>query len=497
MDIELEIFRVDFIQQSCWFLQVELEQQVFPSKEKFKQKQRTDLKVSSSPSFSRNIFVFHDVSLSNRISLKLGAVEVPSKSSLDSSQISETKLNPSDCICQGVYTLVLTQRIISSLRDSVPFLESLHLKHPLTSSETCTVKLSLSFRIYGTEELIIQNERELRKIEFEVYEQNPTVIQDKLNKVIELCAKKAKELEDWITKTDSMKNALRSITTDFAMLEKQKMQLETMNDAYRRELERLRNLEDIHIQIDLLMTSEQGVIILKQKLEKLLYRYNLEQQRYQTLTSQWLDIEAKQRGSELLKQKLQEVRDANSQAMFHIKRYSEMLPEVLVLRDQVRSYNSMISSLESDLKSTKIENNPLISIQLEKLRYNKSILNEKYKQLQLSLSDNKGLLHLSDLQSLNLDEKFSENELQSLQSRSKLLLQEVQNLSSELTKEQVSSASLSNSNILSLEVQLDSLKIRMEVLSKEMESQAILQGKEVAGLRYELSKLQALEQEEL
>jgi hypothetical protein len=78
-----------------------------------------------------------------------------------------------------------------------------------------------------------------------------------------------------------------------------------------------------------------------------------------------------------------------------------------------------------------------------------------------------------------------------------LLLQEVQNLSSELTKDPVSSLSHSNSNSLALEVQLDSLKIRMEVLSKEMESQAIRQGKEVAGLRYQLSRLEASEQEEL
>lgn len=490
MDIQLEIFRVDYTKQSCWFLQVELEQQSFPSKQKHKQKQRTDLKQSSSPQYDRNVFVFSDVSLANRISLKLGAVEVPSKSHLDSSQLVNAKLSPAECICQGVYTLVLTQRIIAQLRDSVPFLESLDLKHPDSSQEACKVKLSLSFRIYGTEELIIENEKELRKIGFEVYEQSPTVIQEKLNKITALCQKKSKELEEWISKTDRIKNALRSISTDLAMLENQKIQLESMNQAYRREIDRLKNLEDVHIQIDLLMTSEPGVILLKQKLEKLLFRYSMEQKRYQTLTEQWMEIEAKQRGTDLLKQKLQEVSDANSQAMFHIKRYSDMLPEVLVLRDQVRSYNLMISNLETDLKSIKVENNPLLVIELQKLRYNKSILNEKYKQLQMQLQDNQGLLALSDLQSLNLDEKFQDNEIQVLSSRSKFLLQEIEQLSGELSKQSISSSSISSSDILSMEVESDSLKIRMEVLQKEMDSQAIRYGREVSGLAWELNRIE-------
>ena len=87
-----------------------------------------------------------------------------------------------------------------------------------------------------------------------------------------------------MNKVDHIKNALRSLGGDVAMLKKEKDLLEIENNEYNKRIERLSSVDDIHIKVDMLITSPHGVDILKQIFEKTQARLVNQRKIYEDLT---------------------------------------------------------------------------------------------------------------------------------------------------------------------------------------------------------------------
>ena len=480
MEIQINIFGAEFKKQSAWFIQVEVEETSFPSKLKTKQKQRTDLSTGFSLKFDKNYFIFK-ASLSNRISIKFGAIEVLSESQ---------KIDPSKCNCEGLYTLVITKRMLAALRDQVAIKELYKLLHPSSKKETCLLTVSISLNFYGIEEKIIENQRTFMKVEYDRYENDNEVITEKLVKVEELLEIKTKELEEWMNKVDHIKNALRSLGGDVAMLKKEKDLLEIENNEYNKRIERLSSVDDIHIKVDMLITSPHGVDILKQIFEKIQARLVNQRKIYEDLTENWRKIEGKKRKLEELKEEVRKIKEAQSQLEFHHLTLKDQLPQALVLRGNVKALDSLIKDFEKQIaKARTIKKDKGIEVEVAELKHKHGILLEKQKQVQIVLESNQGYLPLEELEKLQIDKYDEDPESQELKNRGEALLKEIEELGLQFSKESVKTKETYNP--IELQVKLQAAEARVEAMQSRMSEQTTLHAKELAKYETQLALLDA------
>ena len=482
MEVQVKVLVADFTTESHWFIQIELEQQSYPSNQKTKQKQRTDLSFGFSPRFEKNSFVFNST-LSNRLTLKFGAIEA--------SNISEKgKIDPSKCICQGMYTLVITKRLLAALRDQVPLREVYKLLHPSTRGETCSLSVSLSLDFSGVEERIIEDERHFMKLEYDRYESDSEVIRDKESGIEGMLEVKSQELNEWMDKVDHIKNALRSLGADVALLKKEKDLLEAENKECSKRIQRFSNVDDVHIKVDMLITSPHGVDILKFLLEKTEIRLRLQRKVYDDLTENWMKIEGKKRKLELLKEEVNKVKEAQGQLEFHMLTLKDQLPQALILRENVKSLDALVQEFEKQIaKGRTVRKEKGIEAEVVNLKHKRAILLEKQKQVQLVMETNQGFVPLEELEKLQIDQYDETPEALQVKKRGEELLKEIEDLGQQLSSKSYKPSNSSNS--VELEVKLHAAQARVDAMQHRMNQHTAAHAREIAGYEAQLAQLDA------
>lgn len=86
---------------------------------------------------------------------------------------------------------------------------------------------------------------------------------------------------------DKRIEAMRSLAIDLAMLRKSKEEMDKTNQKLLHELNKRQNVDDIHIQIDVLSTTPQGVAQLKEKYAKLIAKFYIERNRHEDLEDEY------------------------------------------------------------------------------------------------------------------------------------------------------------------------------------------------------------------
>jgi len=491
MNLEVEVQRADMYRPAPWYLQFELVQTTFPLERRIKSKRRTDLCVSGAPAFEAKVFLFEAVTLASRIELKVGAVEVLADTVEEAHHIDQ-QANVKATIVQGLYALVFTQKMLSVLRDGSPFTIDCVLRHPKTNQEIGHVQLKLMLEFTGREEQIIEDDRLVQKVEFDEYEKNAYVIKEKLDRVVGYLREKEPEVQIWIKQVDEVRNALRSLGADLAVLRKEKTNLETENDFLHKQITKRQQIEELPVLIDMLSTPF-GEGILRQKLVALQLRYEYERKRYEDLKTDWMRIEGKQAKAQDLQRKVKIVEEAERQSKFHLKRARDMLPAAWAAQEMVQSQDQLISALEAKVTEAIIKPDPAVAAQLADLKFESSNLREKYRQVQLTLELNSGLLPLEMLREIQAgDEEENREELSRLRNRGHALLQQVQELGEKLSRSVVREArGGTRDEVLALEVQLQAAHVRVLTMQDEMDAQATRQAREVAKLASELAILEA------
>jgi hypothetical protein len=491
MNLEVEIQRADMYRPAAWYIQFELLQTTFPLERRIKSKRRTDLCISGAPAFETRVFLFEAASLASRIELKVGAVEILADT-IEKAHHIDQQANVSATIVQGLYALVFTQKMLSVLRDGSPFSIDCVLRHPKTNQEVGHIQLKLMLEFTGREEQIIEDDRLVQKVEFDEYERNAYVIKEKLDRVVEYLRAKEPEVESWIKQVDEVRNALRSLGADLAVLRKEKDTLQSENDSLHKQITKRQQIEELPVLIDMLSTPF-GEGILRQKLVALQLRYEYERRRYEDLKTDWMRIEGKQAKARELQNKVKIVEEAERQSKFHLKRARDMLPAAWAAQEMVQSQNHLITALEAKVTEAIIKPDPAVAAQLADLKFESSTLKEKYRQVQLTLELNNGLLPLEMLREIQSgDEEENREELFQLRSRGHALLQQVQELGEKLSRSVVREArGGTRDEVLALEVQLQAAHVRVMTMQDEMDAQATRHAREVAKLAAELAVLEA------
>lgn len=468
MEINVLVSRVEMKRSTNWAIQVEVEQKSYgEGQSSQKRKQRTEVSSGASLVFSRNLFTF-DISLSNRIVLKFGVLEV--SGNLE-------RIESSSMQCLGVHSRVITKNLLSQLRNGSTIEKSFTLKHPENSSETGRVFIQLRLNPYGTEERIIENDRRLEQVKFDVYETDSCAVTEKAKKTEKLLVEKDAELSTWTAQVDHLKNAVRSLGVDSALLRKEKSALERQHTALRTQLNRYQNVDDLHIKFDLLSTSSQGIRLLKVEYEKLKLRLRLECVIYKQHSEHWESLAGKQRKLEELETSLAEIKDARRQLEFTMLRLNAQFPEVTELRNSVSVLNILIGEYEGQLLRLQPSvPDKSLALELQSARHKQVLLSEKHKQVALLLEANEGAIPLNLIDSLTLLATDRESsELSNLRQRSSELVQEIQELSAGLTV-----APHTGMHAIEVQVKLEAAEERVNAMQQRMDLQAAEQAKVVA-----------------
>lgn len=493
MNLEVEVQRTDMYRPAAWYLQFELVQTSFPEERTTKSKRRTDLCVSGAPVFETKIFLFEGVSLANRLELKVGAIEMIADT-LEKAHHLDQMAKVQSTSVQGLFSLVFTQKMLSHMRDGSPFTTDCVLRMPKTNEETGHVQLKVVLEFTGREEQFIEDDRLVRKCEFDEYEKNAYVMQEKLDLVTALHERTAPEVEKWVKQVDDVRNALRSLGADLVILKKEKERLEAENDKIRWQIGRLQKIEELPVLIDMLDTPS-GVTILRQKYATLEKRYEYERRRYEDLKTEWLRIEGKQGKVRRLQEQIALLKEAESQARFHLRRCRDMLPATFAAKEMVQSQDSLISALESKLRQAIVKPDPAMAAELADLKFEKAQLTEKNKQILLMLDANNGMLPLEMLEDIKAgDEQENREELARLRVRGEALIQQVMELGEKVSHtvaRETRRTEGSEDEILGLQVKLQAAEVRVMTMQEEMDAQAVRHAREVATLAAQLAVLEA------
>ena len=99
------------------------------------------------------------------------------------------------------------------------------------------------------------------------------------------------ELDSKLDMLDERNRALRTLAIDLAMLRKIHEDLVQSNEYLYSKLAGIQHVDEIHIEIDILSQSPQGLATLRERLFKMQLRYDVQTKRHEELTEKYKKVE--------------------------------------------------------------------------------------------------------------------------------------------------------------------------------------------------------------
>jgi len=103
--------------------------------------------------------------------------------------------------------------------------------------------------------------------------------------------RKHQVMDEKMEQLDKRNQAMRTLAVDLAYLRNTSDDLIQENEKMVRRIAHLQNVDEVHIEIDVLAQSPQGVNALKEKYAKLMNRFEMERKRYDALEKEYFKIE--------------------------------------------------------------------------------------------------------------------------------------------------------------------------------------------------------------
>lgn len=113
---------------------------------------------------------------------------------------------------------------------------------------------------------------------------------------------------------------MRTLAVDLSYLRKTSDDLLTENEKMQRRITYLQNVDEVHIEIDVLAQTPQGINTLKERYAKLMMRFEMERKRYDALEKEYFKIEPALQQIKKLKTQIDEVKHASEEQEFHMSR---------------------------------------------------------------------------------------------------------------------------------------------------------------------------------
>ena len=405
---------------------------VYPEKKKSSQKYRTDLSTDTEyPKFSKNVFKFDDISLGNRVLLKFGCFRA--KDNVDINRPSQVTQG---CTLYGSASKLLTQSFITKMRRSKVLEETLILVDPDNNLEVGRITIVYKLKLEELEDRIYEDVREIEKVYYDPFEGSEDNIHTNLAKVEDLVFKKQSELDEVMIDQDKRTDAMRSLAIDLAMLRKSKEEMEKTNQKLLHELHTRQNVDDVHIQIDVLSTTPQGVAQLKEKYAKLIAKFYIERNRHEDLEEEYTKLKPDLKKLEKTKEAIIHMEKALQEQKFHGDRYDDKLDRMKASKETILSQEKMIQNLTEYIKEAS-KSGPKMTSELEMylqdLNYKRTRLLEKHKQLRLMIELNDGKLPRDYLENIQ-NEELEDNpeEVSRLKRQADSLMSRIQEVTQQL-----------------------------------------------------------------
>ncbi|TNV85137.1 hypothetical protein FGO68_gene5346 [Halteria grandinella] len=410
--ITLEIDSCFVKEKGTFFLVAQLDETEYPDKQKTSQKFRTDLQGYNSQylRFHKNKFKFEGISLGNRLVFKFGCFKV--KSSGGDSDMG-FGFDPNDAnqllknsVLYASSSYVVTQNFLSNLRANRDIKDKVEKREDIMydqagAEEQGRITCSYSLLIEGLDDLIYEDNREIEKVYFDTFVKDKAIITSSLAKVEKLLKKKGLELDEKVRQVDERNDALRTLAVDLAFLRKQHEQLVSQNESLARSLALRQRVDEIHIEIDVLSQSPQGIMELREIFTKMGMRYEVERRKAEALELEYQKIEPQLLSIKRIKTQMEEIKKASNEVDFHQQRYKAVIQRIQGHKETIKNQEEIITNLAHQIKAQTQSKAQVPSAQsdiretqvlLGELKFKKEQLNQKLKQLQILLKMNNGEL---------------------------------------------------------------------------------------------------------
>ena len=394
--LSLEITRCDVKEKSNYFILVQLDETEYPSKLLRTQKYLTEIDYTTEfPSFQKNFFVFSNVALGNKLILRIGLftfnnVNIITKNQKLTNNI-PSKLLFDNSTLIGSSDIIISEKFLDELR-SKKFVETdRRLIHPeINKKETGHIFFKLKCKSETLDAKIYEDNKEIEKNYYDPFLTDKKEIGEKFKKIIILNEEKQFELEKMQKKLDDINNKVNYAARDKESVKKALQLSEEENNLLTKNLKKIQNYDEIHIEIDLLSQSPQGIEIIEKKYAVLLAQLSIQKQIKFENENKFKEIETVVTKINIIKNRFDLLKKANKELKFNIKLQNDMLPLITTYQEKIKNNDKLINNYKNNIKdiiSIRKQNSTLNNEELEKriVAFEKERKKLEEKKLQLNL----------------------------------------------------------------------------------------------------------------
>ncbi len=161
----------------------------------------------------------------------------------------------------------------------------------------------------------------------------------------EECDRRQRRLTHYEKKLDEWNRAMRDLAQDLEVLRRTKENLLAKNESMQRQLNELQSVDEVHIEFDVLSTSESGMLQLKEKMGKILARIDMEERRYKELQAEYLALKKYVEVAHKIKTQLEEARKAGEIEELHFQRAQDLMYIARTSKQTVLCQEAIIANL--------------------------------------------------------------------------------------------------------------------------------------------------------
>lgn len=286
------------------------------------------------------------------------------------------------------------------------------------------------------------------------------------------------------------------------MLRRSKEEMDDINQKLLKELNKRQNVDDVHIQIDVLSTTPQGISQLKEKYAKLIAKFYIERNRHEDLEEDYQKLKPELKKLEKAKQSISDLEKALQEQKFHGDRYNDKLERIKASKETIVSQEKLIQNLTESIKEAS-KSGPKMTSELEMylqdLGYKRTRLLEKHKQLGLMIELNDGKLPRDYLEGIQREElEDNPEEVNRLKRHADSLMTRIQEVTGQLDmikddfqlNKDFEAIEEWEDNKPSYEVQILEFENRAQILDKQKENYTRQHAQIVANMKHKIASIQ-------
>ncbi len=410
--LSFEITRLDVKKKGNYFMLVQLDETEYPSKLTRTQKFRTEIDYSTEfPEFHKNFFEFNNVQLGNKLQFRVGLFTFNNVNSITKEQKSSNNIPPrilfNNSKLIGSVDILMSPEWIEKMRKSKYVENDKILINPeIKNEETGHFYFKIYCKSQTLDTKIYEDNKEIENCYYDPFEKDEKKISEKFKTVVALNEEKQIDMENMQKKCDETNNKVKHAAREKESVKSTLKDLENENNLLRKELSKLQNYDEIHIEIDLLSQSNQGIEMLQKKLAILNGQIEIQKQIKKEYEEKYKEIENLVNKINIIKNRMEILKNANDELKFNYKVHEDMLPLITTYEEKIKNNNKIIQNFKNNIQEVINLKNKKSNLSLEEVNERiemfekeRKKLEEKKEQLNLYLD-----VYLKDNRSKTYDE---------------------------------------------------------------------------------------------